>query len=668
MKTHRVSAICSLLLFNLFTSSLGLLPPVKSDTENHEKVMGAFTDVVNSSLFYQSYMPLILKFRVPDWKVESLRLNKSLQCANDDFTSPNDPLCPIAYHFEGLLTPLAQTMRFYKNVFSTPGGDFYERNFSCDKIKPHFLHFSAQLGGLLPYLNEFRNRCPLGKNATLTVKNLATSAAQHAVMAFEKYKQLHEDSIKDKNESEWKFLDMASYAALQNSYVFSQYVDSVRWANAFTSCQSYRLDVGLVSPVMLNDSLSELSKSLYGSGYTFSLPFLSSLPHYYKIPLVDCILTLSSLTSGTPINAAKSDAIKSDPNSTANLIVRLLIPVVKIGVTHKIVKLNKIPYIRREGGDAKICEIQNFQPEDVYLVEQNVSSKANSIIGRVSPFCLTSKLCKVPEVTHRQVVDPCVTGIITKNQTLTSQFCFFDCSAMSGSITSREKIFPIFTQLSSNKYAITGLAPDTLPLLFIQCHGQTTHMFKPNTNEGVIFVTLSCNCELTHGVKKFPVQQPCDDAISVEHVMEFAAHHHHDSMFHDEYDSIDYAVDPLDAKDYNLTFGEVTTKAPGKDGTVNGTTAAAATASITAAKTTTNSPPIAHGSSPPQQAQLHCGHVLLWIFLITLLLVNLFTILILYKNGVISFNMLYRGHSGGISRLTNNEIPVSNMNSGSSPM
>lgn len=635
------------------------------EPENHEKVLGAFTELVNSSLFYQTYLPLILKFRVPDWNVENLRLNKSLHCETDEISPTTSNLCPIAYHFEGLLTPLSQTMRFYKNVFSPPGGDFYEKNFSCDKIKPHFLHFSAQLGGLIPYLNEFRNRCPLGKNATLTVKTLAASASSHAVMAYEKFKQLHDDSVKDYNGSEWKFLDMTNYAAFQNSYIFSNYVESVRWANAFTACQAYRLDVGLVSPAMLNESLTDFSKGLLGTGYTFSLPFLSSLPHYYKIPLVDCIITLSNFPSLPGFTGfVKGDS--SESNTTSNLIVRLLIPVVKVGVTHRIIKLNKIPYTRRDNGEDKICEISNFQPEDVYLVEQNDTTKVDEIIGRVSPFCLTSKLCKVPEITHRQVVDPCVTGVITKNHTLTAQHCFFECSALSGTITTREKVLPIFTQISSNRFAVTGLAPETLPLLFIQCHGQTTHMFKPHTNEGVIFVTLPCSCELAHGSKKFSVQEPCDDPILVEHVTEFGTRHRHDndSIVHeDAYDSIDYAVEPLDAKEFNITFTETTTTK-----STTGSEGETAKEKQTTEGSTTSSPPTGSvGPDLPHETQLHCGHVVLWMFLIVVLLLNFVSFMILYQNQLINIPFLKIGTSSGISRLEN-DIPIGNMSSGTNPI
>lgn len=620
---------------------------------DHEKVMGAFTELVNSSLFYQSYVPIIQKFRIPDWKAETLRLNKSLVCSSEDMATNN--VCPVAFHFESLIGSLAQSMRFYKNVFSPPGPDFYEKNFSCDKIKPHFLHFSAQLGGLLPYLNEYRNRCPLGKNVSLVVKNLASGAAQHAVSAYEKIKQIHDDSAKAESSlsgSGWKFLDMANYAALQNSYLFSQYVDSIRWANAFTSCQAYRLDVGLISPVMLNDSLTEVSKALAGTGYTFSLPFLSSLPHYYKIPLTDCILTMSnSIFSNLPF--FKLDTSKNpDGNSSANLIIRVLIPVVKAGVTHSILKLSKIPYIHRDKNEDKVCEITNFQPEDSYLIERNDSSKAVTIVGRVSPFCLTSKLCKVPEATHRQVVDPCVTGIILKNHTLTAQHCFFECQSLAGSMTAREKIFPIFTQLASNRYAITGLSPDTVPLLFIQCNGQTTHLFKPNTNEGVIFVTLPCGCELIQGSKKFGVQSPCNDAISVEHVMEFGSQRKKDD------DSIDYTVDSVDAKEFNLTFTDTTNKPPAKD---TSPVEKKPEKTIPDAWMQTGAPQIKE--IPSSKTQLHCGHVLLWIFLITLLLVNLLTILIMYKNRIININVFRRGATSNISRLTN-EIPVTQLGPG----
>lgn len=602
-------AIHSPFVIILFTSSLVHLPLANSETENITLAKFAFVEVVNSSLFYQSYSPLVFKLRVPDWKVENLRLKKSLKCTNDDLSSAGDYMCPVAYHIEGLLSSMSQSMRFYKHVTTIPGGTFYEENFSCNVIKPHFDHFSTHLGGLLPYIEEFRNRCPLGKNATLTIKNVDNSAAQHAVIGFEKFKQLHENS-RDNNYSRRKFLDMANYAAFQNTYVFYQYVDSVRFANAFKSCQSYKLDIGLVNPVMLNESLIKLSKSLTENGYDLTLPYLSSLAQYYKLPIVDCILTLSN----TPIKASNPNA-----NSIANLVFRLLIPVIKTGVNYKIVNLNKIPFIQRKNTDVKICEIRNFESEDGFIVEENLSLNSVKVIGKVSPSCLTSILCKVPDDTNIQFVDPCVTGIITENQTLVSKFCSFDCASISGNTTSRDKRFPIFTQISSNQYVIIGLAPKTFPVVFIQCHGQKMHMFNPNTDEGVIFVTLPCNCELSRGTERFSVQQPCYDPIAVNHVIKLKKNNNHDGWFEIDKDLTSYGVESLNTEEFTLTFTEFTTEAP--------------------AKVDINETKI----KPKRfsKTQLHCGHVLLWIFLISQFLVNLFIFLILYKHGIIGFNTFY---------------------------
>lgn len=608
-------------------------------------VLGAFSEDVNTVLFYQSYVPLILKLHIPDWKQENLRLNKSLKCESDDLNEKNH-ICSVAYHLESLLNPLGQTMRFYKNLLDAPPGDFYEHNFSCDRIKPHFLHFSTHAGGLLPYLNELKNRCPLSKEVTITVKNVASGASEHAVMAFEKIKELQDESNKGrKGTTEWKFTQMAAYSALQNSYILSQYADSIRWSNAFTSCQAYRLDIGLVTPVMLNDSLTELSRVVHGSGYAFSLPFVNSLPHYYKIPLADCIVT------STPTSTALAGHSNDPSSSIANLLVRILVPVVKEGVNHKLVKMNKIPYLRKDKKGEKICEIQNFQSEDIFLVDTNETTGVNLIVGKVSPYCITSKLCKVPDYTHKQVVDPCVTGIITQNFELTQQHCYFECYSLPGSVMSRDKVFPIFTQIGSNRYAITGINPTALPYTLIQCNGQTVHAFHPNTTEGVIFVTLPCNCELISGRKTYTSHPPCNEPMAVEHVLELGHHHHHDTGADNLEDIVDYIVEKIKPAEYNLTFSA---ESPNQTDDI---------VSQKAEESTSASHSTPQKVTDEQHVHpVHCGHVLLWILLITLLLLNSFTLYVLYSNNVINldFLLLSRRNTGNISRLTN-DIPISNV-------
>ncbi|CAL8095005.1 unnamed protein product [Orchesella dallaii] len=616
--------------------------PVSSDVTEKKPnsstngVKIAFTEELNSSLFYQTYMPLIYKFRIPEWSVKTLRLNKTFLCKNDEESV--EDLCPVTYHLEELLKDFSEIMSFYKDTISASGGDFYEQNFSCDKIKPHFLHFSTQLGGLGTYLSEYKTRCSLGKNVTLNVKNVGSAASHHAVMAYERFKELHEES-KDRKSAEYKFLQMTGYMAMQNSYLLSQYVDSIRWAKAFTICEAFRLDVGLMSPEMLNESLSEITETIFAAGFNFSLPTGGSLPHYYKLPLTDCMLTIGNANA----SFHEGDDILSpyNENITANLIVRLLVPVVKARVTYKLIKLNKVPYLLNENGGEKICEIRNFQPEDSFLIELDDVTEDITIVGKVSPYCSSSRLCKIPEVTHRHFVDPCIMGIITKNHSMTSESCSFECSSLPQSLL-REHIFPIFTQLASNTYSVTGGVPMGIPYMLIMCNGIVTHMIHSNTSSGVILVTLPCSCQLAYGPKRFQAQEPCDEPLNVEHVIEFSPRHHHHRAntpsARENKENFDYIIETMDADDYNVSFFESKTLDMGDD---------------------------FHSDkkyAPSQDA--HCGHVLIWIFLVFVLLINVLTIFILYKHSIINFNsILCTGNTINISRL--NEFPISNVTSNS---
>lgn len=102
-------------------------------------------------------------------------------------------------------------------------------------------------------------------------------------------------------------LQMAGYVGFQATHLLSKYVESLRWNDAFTLCQSYRLSMALISEEWLKEALAPVEATAQSAGYKMALQGL--LGPYYKLPLVDCILGVEG--------------------KKTTLLIRALVPIVK---------------------------------------------------------------------------------------------------------------------------------------------------------------------------------------------------------------------------------------------------------------------------------------------------------------------------------------------------
>src|SRR2546423_726417 len=91
----------------LLKSQTKMFVASKTLTVRHFKP-GVTADAMPDSFYYNKYIPLVFQLKVPDWSVESLKLNASIQCNSDASGGGGmNVLCPVAYHLDRILAPLA---------------------------------------------------------------------------------------------------------------------------------------------------------------------------------------------------------------------------------------------------------------------------------------------------------------------------------------------------------------------------------------------------------------------------------------------------------------------------------------------------------------------------------------------------------------------------------
>lgn len=200
-----------------------------------------------------------------------------------------------------------------KKTLST--GWSYFGKFSCEIIDSHFFHLSAHVDELHLYTDKLKASCPLASTVTPILKNVTSSSAQHITMANNRFNS-HMENNKDLYNNEYKMVQMAGYMGLQTAKILTKYIDTVRWSNAFTQCQNSRLSIGLVNSFWLRNALMPVQKIADANGYKLSIPVHEYLPHYYKLPLTDCILGIQSSKKTTMLLRVLVPVMKKDTKYT----------------------------------------------------------------------------------------------------------------------------------------------------------------------------------------------------------------------------------------------------------------------------------------------------------------------------------------------------------------
>ncbi|CAL8080255.1 unnamed protein product [Orchesella dallaii] len=486
-----------------------------------ELVLGTFVHELPYSWFYETYYPIIIKIPMPDWSSNDPTI--SPHCEKDELTSKSSPVCPVSYHLNHLFNPVTKNIHYFKHINSADDEEdklLFDSNLHCDRIRPHFNHFTTTREGLNSYYKKLMKRCPLAKELEEKELKLTFADMGHDIIQ-SGYVRLTEMLEKERKEAlykngsssnEWKFIQMSAYTSYQNDLALTIYSDTMRYENAFIACQSQRLDIKLVNPNMLADFLDEAKENLRLTGYNISIPYDELMTHYYKLPLTDCVLTS-----------------EEESGKNASLIIRLAVPVAKYGMAYKLVKLNKVPFLIRssESEDPKfigsICDIKNYQADDTFLVERNMESGLVTGMMKAPPTCAPYHVCRIPNVGRIGNVNGCVEGILQDDEEAKKRLCRFQCTPIPREFSHLLE-FPLVTQLAANRYSITGamLNETNDEEIVVTCFGKTRlATVKQGMKDEATIIALPCPCEIaigTSGKRRYFAQKPCNNTLEIIHV------------------------------------------------------------------------------------------------------------------------------------------------------
>jgi len=568
------------------------------------------------SVFYNKYIPLIFQLKVPDFSPDSIRLNSSIHCMTDSLT-PNY-LCPVAYHFERLLIPLADNMKFSKNIYSPMEGSQYFGEIRCNLIETHFQHISANINELHVYTDKLMSECALAKNITIIQKNMTSGTANHISIAEEKIMTTFAENNSSLSD-EYKLAQMAGYVGLQASYILTKYIDTIRWANGFTSCQSNKLNINLIHSYLLQTSLYQVKSIAETNGFKLSIDTHEHLPHYYKLPLTDCILGVQ--------NSKKS-----------TLMLRIAVPVMKKDTKYTRIKITKIPYLVAEpdGSNKQICEIDNFEPTEEFLLQDNENNSSQQIITNIAD-CFDAELCYVPETPRRPLVDPCLKGLINGSVDDIRDYCSFSCYE----VEHADNVFPIIIKIDSNHYSITG-SPPSSENIQLYCDNIYKENINPNGTNGVLQVILPCNCELRFRSNVYKAYKPCESPLAIHYLSTIP--------FHAIY---------LDEDTFNLLGATSHNLSKIIEANETGTTIKTSSTEESdiayqedvdgpiAAKSSSHDHGHSHDHTSSSSCKSHSTQLgFIWLFIILLLLSNLILLYVVYCNRLLQMDLISGWFSG----------------------
>ncbi|XP_035709310.1 uncharacterized protein LOC118436133 [Folsomia candida] len=444
---------------------------------------------------------------------------------------------------------------------------------------------------------------------------MTLAAAHHVVMASTKFNSYAPSPATIKQDSnEASLVQMAGFIGLQTAHVLSKYIDTVRWNNAFTQCQSARLSIGLVNSFWLRNALNSVQRTAEMNGYKLSIPVHEYLPHYYKLPLTDCVLGIQTTKKTV-------------------LMLRVLIPVMKRDTKYTRFRLTKIPYLVTEGEEKKICEIDSFDPKDDFLVEETLGIPGGKPVVTMAPECFESELCHISEQPRSLVVDPCLKGLMNGSVDHIRDYCSFECYP----IENEELLLPIIIKVANNQYSITG-SHKTIPIN-VYCDDHLQRVLDPNKTNGVMQVILPCNCEIRFKAEVYRSSRPCEQPFeyhylsSVPFKVDFTGSHPTPEAIADKIDSLDSTSNPeskTEKEQENVDTADQTIPAsyilpPEGSGVFE---ASSGIPAVPPASLLTG------GSHPPPPS--HTGQlVIIWLLLILLLLSNGLLIYVAYVNRLI---------------------------------
>jgi hypothetical protein len=492
-----------------------------------EYVSGIFklNSATQAPIFYNTYVPLVLEYKIPKFDTLSLTLNPRYSgyefCEKQEYTR----LCPTTFFinqlvsgsFSGNLTSwnyLPGTVRHGSDNFN---------NF-CDELTTHFPDFKASGPHVEKYLSRLKD-CYLGgqaasvsrglKDYDFNLKPFYANFSRSVEQTFYGQTDAQHDDV----------VALNAHSAIYGIFLTHVLMESQRWAGAMSSCQAGRIPHTLVTSQKLTSILSRIQTRILVRGYKLSLP-MDEPSKYYKLPLTDCVLV-----------------------DQTSLLVRILIPVVEEQAVFEHLSMGALPFLSRT--EDQICFVSKISDKE--FVEDLSSGQ------RLESSCNGGQLCRLPRYASDWpfAVDHCLTSYLNGSHEAMAQHCHLECMLYTGHN-------PIFRTVNASTLVVAGnLRPGSLS---VHCEGKELEVLQlPSASDGnstfgssgSLRIHLPCNCKLNFNrrviFRSGSAHCGWNNETEVTHILPFAWKPHASNR-NSSAEDVDTIVD-YDGNGYNAVPG-----------------------------------------------------------------------------------------------------------------
>lgn len=277
-------------------------------------------------------------------------------------------------------------------------------------------------------------------------------------------------------------LDLVASALLSNTRTSLQaailghyYAEKNRWIHANEDCRQSYIPTSLISPQKFNESLSAILKMkvFHNNQYDLSVS-PAQISKYYSLPLADCTHTSDSF------------------------VARVLVPLLKKfrAEVLQLVHVHSIPFQYKD----HICRVklpQEPQGDEEKIISGGHTGGSGSmyIYHELSHLayrttCKPNELCKISEyLLDSRRSDPCVSALLSRNDTGIRTFCDFECRPKD------DYILPSVVRVATNKFVVTGNSV-TLRISCGKIVEKNKLVYVKEDHVGAMMIKLGCHCKL----------------------------------------------------------------------------------------------------------------------------------------------------------------------------
>ncbi|CAG7734000.1 unnamed protein product [Allacma fusca] len=437
---------------------------------------GVFIRKLNSTRVYESFAAIVYEFELPTYPNNNT-LVFDYECSSPKYATNYS--CPIFYHLHKIRDELRSTIELQHLRHPESSSDMAFEISSCEKILPHFRSTTITAEKLKKYQQLLR-ACANG----LFLKHpLITRFNQ------KEPRQSYTDLIKGYIENYYQFLPsekrqdksiLLNLLTTANALGLTQMLEEAQmWTEVMNDCKTSTVPAHLLNSEKLSWSLNYLRPRLAAKNLTLVLP-LDDISSYYKASIADCVMTKTQL------------------------LIRILIPVKSVSSDWNLYSVTPVPFVYNDGEDGSqlICTLKNIDHDQINSFE------TNSKLAYPITACDTKRdiVCHTGEddLTMHQFKKTCVAEIFGESPSQVRKTCDLHCEPIDSFRS------PILFRVAADKFYLAGKPNESIQ---VRCPNSTKSLSPPK--EGSLEIQLPCQCSLTHQNKRFVIQEPCGQNMTI---------------------------------------------------------------------------------------------------------------------------------------------------------